>query len=143
MVKKIFALLICFIGLTIFISILNCQGLVNTITLPNGEVVQDLNGEWDVLVEFYGPWISFNSYKGICKITQKGSSFTGVRIIDDKYNPKGTQNFRGELDKSGIKNVQYISNRWDPIDAKGIISEGGNIVIINDGEKIKVTLTRK
>ncbi len=83
MVKKIFALLVCFIGLTIFISILNCQGSMNTITLPNGEVVWDLNGEWDVLVEPYGPWISIDSYKEICKITQEGSSFVGVRMIDD------------------------------------------------------------
>ena len=31
------------------------DGMPNTVTLSNGEVVYDLNGEWDSLVEAYGP----------------------------------------------------------------------------------------
>jgi hypothetical protein len=143
MVKKIFAVLICFIGLTIFISILHCQGSMNTITLPNGEVVWNLNGEWDVFAEPYGPWVSVGSFKQICKITQEGSSFVGVRMIDDQYNPKGSQNIRGELDKSGIKKVQILTTTRGPVDAEGLISEDGNKIIIDDGKKIKVTFTRK
>ena len=56
MVKKTFLVLICFIGLIIFISTLHGQGSKKTITLPNGEVIWDLNGEWDVFIENYGPW---------------------------------------------------------------------------------------
>jgi hypothetical protein len=48
MVKKTFLVLICFIGLIIFVSTLHGQGSKKTITLPSGEVVCDLNGEWDV-----------------------------------------------------------------------------------------------
>jgi len=143
MVKKIFAVLVCLIGLIIFTSILNCRDLIQTIRLPNGEMVWDLNGEWDELTEFYGPWISARHHKQICRITQKGGSFTGVRMLDDKYNPKGSQNLRGELDESGIKKVQILTTTSGPIDAKGIISEGGNMIIIDDGEKIKVTLMRR
>ena len=31
------------------------DGMPNTVMLSNGEVVYDLNGEWDSLVEAYGP----------------------------------------------------------------------------------------
>ena len=83
MVKKTFLVLICFIGLIIFVSTLHGQGSKKTITLPSGEVVWDLNGEWDAFIEDYGPWIAFGSYPQIVKITQKGSSFVAIRMIDD------------------------------------------------------------
>jgi quinol-cytochrome oxidoreductase complex cytochrome b subunit len=144
MVKKIFALFVFFIGLTIFISILNCQGSMNTITLPNGEVIWNLNGEWDTLIQPYGPWSLAPSYKQVTKITQEGSSFVGTRMIADKYNPIGSKSLQGELDKNGIKKVQILSNVLpEPWDAKGLISEDGNKIIIDDGVKVKVTSTRK
>ncbi len=143
MVKKIFALLVCFIGLTIFISILHCQGSIKTITLPNGEAVLDLNGEWDVLVEGYGEARSIGNWKQICKITQEGSSFVGVRMMDDPYNTKGSQNLRGELDKNGFKKVQLVTTLMGSIDAKGQISEDGNKMIIDDGMRVRVTFTKK
>ena len=142
MVKRIFALFVCFIGLTIFISILNCQASMKTIRLPDGEAVWDLNGEWDVFVELYGQWSTFGNWKQICKITQEGGSFVSVRMIDDPYNRKGSQNLRGELDKSGFKKVQIITS-MGPLDAKGTISEDGNKMIIDDGEKARGTYTRK
>jgi hypothetical protein len=144
MVKKIFTLLVCLIGLTILVSILNCQGSMKTITLPSGEVVWDLNGEWDSLIEPYGPWKLAPSYKQLTKITQEGSSFVGTRMMADKYNPIGSKSLQGELDKSGIKKVQIVSNVLpEPWDAKGLISEDGNKIIIDDGVKVKVTSTRK
>ncbi len=145
MVKKIFALLVCFIGLTIvFVSILHSQGSMKTITLPNGEVIWDLNGEWDYLVEPYGPWnYAIDTFWNVCKITQDGSSFVGVRMLADNYNPKGGQVLRGELDKSGFKNVQIVSTRLGPMDAKGQISEDGNEMVIDEGVKVRVTCRRK
>jgi hypothetical protein len=140
--KRVFALFVCFIGLTIFISILNCQGSMKTIRLPDSEVVWDLNGEWDVLVELYGQWSTFGNWKQICMITQGGNSFVGLRMIDDPYNQKGSQMLRGDLDKSGFKKVQIITSRG-PLDAKGTISEDGNKMIIDDGEKVRSTYTRK
>jgi hypothetical protein len=116
---------------------------MKTITLPDGEVVWDLNGEWDVLVEGYGQRSSIGSWKQICKITQDGSSFVSVRMIDDPYNQKGSQNLRGELDKSGFKKVQIITTLMGAIDAKGLISKDGNEMIIDDGIKVRSTYTRK
>ena len=112
MVKKILAVLLCFVGLIIFISTLHGQGLKKTITLPSGEVVWDLNGDWDVQVENYGQW--WGSYPQIWKITQTGSSFVAVRMIDDPWNRKGSEAVRGELDKSGFKKVQIISSKSGP-----------------------------
>jgi len=142
MIRKTFVVLLCSVGLIIFISTLHGQGSKKTITLPSGEVVWDLNGEWDAFVENYGPSISSGSYPQICKITQEGSSFVGVRMIDDPWNQKGSQSLQGELDKSGIKKVTVLV-RSGPIEAKGQISDDGNKIIIDDGYKARLTLTRK
>ena len=55
MVRKIFAVVICSICLIIFVSTLHGQGSKKIITLPNGEVVCDLNGEWDVYMRTLEP----------------------------------------------------------------------------------------
>ena len=132
----------CFIGLIIFISTLLGQESKKTITLPNGEVVWDLNGEWDAFVESYGSGSQYGSYQQIVKITQTGSSFVGIRMIEDPMNPKGKALVRGELDKSGFKKVQINTRLWER-DSKGEISKEGNKMMIDDGVDSKVTLTRK
>jgi hypothetical protein len=142
MVKKTFLVLICFIGFIIFVSTLYGQGLKKTITLRNGEVVWDLNGEWNAFMETYGPWKEFGSYSQIVKITQKGSSFVGIRMMDDPWNPKGQESIIGELDKNGFKKVQIMSG-YGPVDSKGKISEDGNKIVIDDGQKVRHTYTRK
>ena len=142
MVKKTFLVLICFISLTIFISTLHGQGSKKTITLPSGEVVWDLNGEWDTFVENFGRHA--DNYPQINKITQTGSSFVSIRMIDDPYNLKGSQSLQGELDKSGIKKVTITgASGMFVSEAKGQISDDGNKIIIDDGVQIRLTLTRK
>ena len=143
MVKKTFLVLICFIGLIIFVSTLHGQGSKKTVTLPNGEVVWDLNGEWDVFAENYGEWKEYGSYPQVWKITQEGSSFLAVRMIDDPWNQKGSRVARIELDKSGIKEVILIVEGGRPLWAKGQISDDGNKMIIDDGIKTRATATRK
>ncbi len=143
MVKKTFLVLICFISLIIFISTLHGQGSKKTITLPNGDVVWDLNGEWDAFVENYGPYAFAGSYPQIEKITQTGSSFIAIRMIPDPRHPKiGSQSLQGEIDKNGIKTVTIFATRG-PLAAKGQISEDGNKIVIDDGETARLTLTRK
>jgi hypothetical protein len=142
MVKKTFLVLICFISLIIFISTLHGQSSKKTITLPSGEVVWDLNGEWDAFVENYGEWLTFGSYPQIEKITHTGSSFVAIRMIDDPWNQKGSQSLQGELDKNGFKKVQIMAGGI-PLNSEGQISDDGNKIVIDDGRKCRLTLTRK
>jgi hypothetical protein len=142
MAKKAFLVLICFIGLIIFVSTLHGQGSKKTITLPSGEVVCDLNGEWDVFVKNYGPWASFSSYPQMWKITQTGSSFVAVRMIKDYLHEKGSPAAQGELDKCNMKKVTILTG-GPSITAKGRISDHGNKIVIDDGRMVRVTATRK
>lgn len=141
MVKKILLVVICIIALIIFVPTLYGQGPKKTITLPNGDEVWDLGGEWDVSIENYGKLKQWGSYVNIVKITQTGGSIVGIRMKNDA-NPEGSESIRGELDKSGFKKVQIMSG-FGPLDSKGQISEDGNKMVIDDGEKARHTYTRK
>ena len=142
MAKKILLVLICLVSLVIFVSTLHAQSPKKTITLPNGDVIHDLNGEWDALVENYGPWVNFGSYPQIMKITQTGSSFVGIRMMNDPNNRKGSKSIQGELDKNGFKELQMMTG-LGPIEADGKISEDGNKMVLDNGDKVRLTLTRK
>ena len=144
MVKKSFWVVICFIGLIIFVSTLHGQGSKKTITLPNSEVVWDLNGEWDALYEGFGSMQWVGKLKDMVKITQQGGSFVGIKMIGTAFVPKDAVSVEGELDKNGIKKVrvQLSTNTADALDGKGQISDDGNKIII-DAELIRATLTRK
>jgi hypothetical protein len=112
------------------------------VKLPNGEQVVDISGEWDAQIENYGPWAGYGKYPNVIKITLEGNSFVGIRMVADTWHSPGSESFRGELDKSGIKKLQLMTG-LGPIDAKGQISEDGNKILIDDGEKARSTLIRK
>jgi hypothetical protein len=142
MVKKTFLVLICFISLIIFISTLHGQGSKKTITLPSGEVVCDLNGEWDALYE--SVWVG--NFTDMLKITQQGGSFVGVKMIGTAYVPKDAVSVKGELDKNGIKKVRVVLQTYGDSGEecnKAQISEDDNKIIIDGCGTVKVTLTRK
>jgi hypothetical protein len=107
-------------------------------------VVWDLNGEWDTFVENYGPLAFAGKYPQITKITQTGSSFVAIRMIDDPCNLKGSQSLQGEIDKSGIKKVTITgASGMVVIKTKGQIRDDGNKITIDDGVQLRLTLTRK
>jgi hypothetical protein len=140
MVKKTFLVLICFIGLIIFVSTLHGQGSKKTITLPSGEVVCDLNGEWDA--QYKSQYAG--NFTDMLKITQQGGSFVGVKTIGSGTVPKDAVSIKGELEKNGIKRIWIMLFQGDSgMECKGQISEDGNKIIIDGGETVKVTLTRK
>lgn len=142
MTRKAFFVLMCFLSIMAFASTVHAQSLKKTITLPNGEVVLDLNGEWDVLVENYGSWSFAGSYPQLVKVTQTGSSFVGIRMMNDPYNPKGAEQIRGELDKNGFKEI-YIISPQGPLVSVGNISDGGNTLAFHSVDKTRLTYTRK
>jgi len=145
MVKKTFLVLICFIGLIIFVSTLHGQGSKKTITLPSGEVVWDLNGEWDAQYEALGDSSYLGNFADMLKMTQQGDSFVGVKTIGSANVPKDAVSIKGELDKNGIKKVRVVLNTgWGyGEECKAQISEDGNKIIIDGCKNVRVTLTRK
>jgi hypothetical protein len=166
MVRIIIALLITTALSVTFGSVADAEmakqlkpGMPNTITLPNGEVVYDLNGEWDAVYELtvirsITPGGAEQSSKDIVRITQEGSQFVGIKLIGDEWVGKNKEAVKGELEKNGFRKVHAVA--YDPADARGIwvpskgeISEDGNEIVIktkrygHQGYNVTIALKRK
>ena len=124
------------------------KGWKKTITLSSGDVILNMSGEWDVLYEGYGPFSGHGTKKDILTITQECTTFTAVKKIGSKWVPKGAETIKGELDKDGFKAVYgYIGSlamdgsfKWESCEWE--ISENGNKVVLDCGERMKNTHTR-
>ena len=145
MLKKTFLVVMCFIGLIIIVSTLHGQGSKKTITLPSGEVVCDLNGEWNALYEGLVAFSYTGKFADMLKITQQGDSFVGVKTIGSDAVPKDAVSIIGELDKNGIKKVRVVLQTMMGFyeECKAQISEDGNKIIIDGCTSVRVALTRK
>ena len=64
----VFALLVAFASVAI--AQMAEKGWKKTVTLPSGEVILDMSGEWDVLYEYYGAYGGLRPSKGIMMVTQ-------------------------------------------------------------------------
>lgn len=119
------------------------KGWEKTVTLPSGEVILDMSGEWDCFIEYQGMYSGLRSHKVTTEITQEGKTFLGVRLEDTPYWPKGTESIKGELQEDGFKTV-YVNRSdvgWTP--CKWEISENGNKILLDDERVLKLTLKRK
>jgi hypothetical protein len=118
------------------------EGWEKTVTLPSGEKVLDMRGEWDVLVETHGRASWFGSETSICLITQEGTTFSGVKQTEGKIS-KGTKTLKGVLDKDGFKEVQVYTplGLWVPVTWE--ISEHGNKIVFLHEDRVRWTLTRR
>jgi len=118
------------------------QGMPNTVTLSNGEVIYDLSGEWDATYDNkeYG-----GINKDIVKITQKGNEFIGIKLIGNQWTPKGAETIKGELLKDGFKSFYTKTvDGWTPSAVK--VGENCKKIEIETpvyGIKFEITLTRK
>jgi len=122
------------------------------VQLPSGDAVWDLTGEWDAVIENYGPWARFGTYPDVMRITQTGSAFSGIRLKDNPppvAGRAGVHGLQGELEKNGFKHVEIVVPGHDGISrgyvspSTGQISEDGNKMAIDNGLYIRVTLTRR
>ena len=118
------------------------QGSARTMTLPNGEVIADLNGDWNVVQELYGRLGDGGTTSGVYRITQKGASFVAIRTSATLYAQAGSEGARGELDKGGFKNARIVVS-VGPQNAKGQMSGDGNRFVLEDGRSAKQTYTRR
>ena len=114
-------------------------GMPNTITLPNGEVVYDLNGEWDAVYDLnvlsHAGVETTASSKDIVKITQEGNQFVGKTLIGHTWVGKDIETVIGELEKNRFRKVYaFLYDRTERratwILSKGQISEDGNKIVI-------------
>lgn len=79
------------------------EGWEKTVTLPTGEVILDLSGEWDVQVEYYGGYGGLPSHTMTAAITQAGTVFMGLRQTETPWWPKGTEAIKGNLTREYSK----------------------------------------
>jgi len=119
------------------------QGMPNTVTLPNDEVIYDLSGEWDAIYDNkeYG-----GINKDIVKITQKGNEFVGIKLIGNQRTPKGSETIKVELEKDGFKSFStYTVEGWTWATTVKIGEKCNKIEIETHvaGITIDITLTRK
>ncbi len=114
------------------------------VQLASGETVWDLNGVWDAFNENRGTRARYGIYPNMVRITQTGTTFTGIRL---QNNPPpspgraGSPSLRGKLDKDGFKEVSIIDSGGASWPSKGKISEDGKKIVI-ECEPHRLTLTR-
>jgi hypothetical protein len=121
-------------------------GWEKTITLPSGEVVLDMRGEWDVLVETYKQASWAGSGTSICLITQEGNTFSGVKQTEGGMISKGTKTWKGVLDKDGFKEVQVYTlgvGKWIWVPVTWEISEQSNKIVFLHEDLVKWTFNRR
>jgi hypothetical protein len=126
------------------------------VTLPSGETVWDLSGDWDALIENYGPGTRDGTGPNVYRITQAGSAFRAIRTKDDSLLTKevtehghapwgraGSPSLQGELETAGFKHVQIVFGSGGRVlPSTGHISEDGKKMVIDNELYIRVTLTR-
>ena len=141
----VFALMITFASVAI--AQMGEKGWEKTVTLPSGEVILDMSGEWDNHIEFYGPISWVEPVQDIVKFTQEGTAFIGAKQIASRWAPKGTKVIKGKLNKDGFKAVySHIGNEFgifEWAECKWEISEDGNKINLDCRERAKMTLNRK
>ena len=109
------------------------EGMPNTVKLPSGEVVYDLNGEWDAVYDS-GGW---GTYKDIIKIIQNDNQFAGIYLLKgDNLVGKNKKKIKGKISGNVIKEVFFnditdmmtMNLHWAASEAE--ISEDGNEIVI-------------
>ena len=134
--KKILSIVI----MGLFITTIHAQmdnplkeGMPNTVKLPSGEVVYDLNGEWDAVYDS-GGW---GTYKDIIKIIQNDNQFTGIYLLKgDNLVGKNKKKIKGKISGNVIKEVFFnditdmmtMNLHWAASEAE--ISEDGNEIVL-------------
>ena len=115
----------------------------NTITLPTGDIVYDINGEWATVIDDG----SYGTDKDILKITQEGNKFVGILLIGNAYLDKGSELIKGELEKNGFKSIQRNTGKVGWIsESIGKINESCNKIEVKTKFQFHtfvVTLTKK
>lgn len=135
MKRIVVILIIGFVFSTVYAQMDNPlkEGMPNTVRLSSGEVIYDLNGEWDAVYDS-GGW---GIYNDIVKIIQNDNQFVGIYILNgDNLVDKNKEKIRGKIRGNVIDEILFndvtdmmtMNLHWAPGEAK--ISEDGNKIVI-------------
>ena len=99
-------------------------GMPNTLALPDGKVVYDLNGEWDVTLR------ACTTQTGVMKITQDGCQFVGVVVSGNlpQVTEKG-EKVKGNVEGNELTNVSFYTWQGWAMSTAEIKNSGNEIVI--------------
>jgi len=137
-------LALAFAFLNIFSPQMGKSESPRTTTLPSGEMVCDLNGEWNALFEHFGTCMNAGSWKAIIKVKQEGNRFVGTKLSGGNPVTIGKEVIRGELDQKGYKKGEIYMPNWRLwADCKGKIADSCKKIIMDEGSCVQVTLERK
>ena len=109
------------------------EGMPNTVKLESGEVIYDLNGEWNSAYDT-GGW---GTLEDSVKITQDGNQFVGIYLLNgDKLASKNEEKIKGKIKGNVIDEVYFydvidfasFKPHWAP--SAAIISEDGNEIVL-------------
>jgi hypothetical protein len=147
MKRKTTILAACFVALFAWAGFVFAQtatlGAMKTVKLPNGDLVCDLTGEWDALIDNYGEWAEFGSYRNIIKMTLVGDSFRGIRLLDNgPGEPPNSIVVEISPEKNGFKQV-FLSEGTSLCLCNGRLSEDAKKIVLDLKNKVKLTMTRK
>ena len=148
MIKKVYSLPMIFaVAFTLFLTFPPQMGKSESpgiITLPSGEKVCDLNGEWNAFFEHFGTCMHAGSWKAIVKVRQEGNRFVGIKSSGGNPVTIGKEVIRGELDQKGYKKGEIYMPNWRLwANCKGKIADGCKKIIMDEGSCVQVTLERK
>jgi len=150
MIRKLAIWIVYFVVIIAWIGLVLAQtatpAAMKTVKLSNDQEVFDISGEWDVVVEHYDSWAHFGTFPQLYKITQEGTSFTGIRLKDSPpptTGKAGAKCMQGEVDKNGVKKIEVISGHGIILPSNCKMSEDGNKINIDVPQKLRLTLIRK
>ena len=118
-----------------------------TVTLPSGEVVLDMSGEWDTHGEFYGILDFADPVEEVTYFSQEGNTLIGVRQTAPYFGLVCLEAIKGELNREGfimvyafcgneLGNLDWVECKWE-------IGVDGNRITLDCGERLKYSFTRK
>ena len=147
MIKKVYSFLktfaVAFAFLFIFPPPMGKSESPGTIKLPSGEMVCDLNGEWNALFEIYGGCMQWGTIKMIVNIKQGGDRFVATKLSGGGSSTKGDEVIKGELDQKGFKKVERYSPYWGWSLCKGEITNACKKMVMDHEGCQKITLEKK
>jgi hypothetical protein len=119
------------------------KGTPNTLTLSTGDVVYDISGEWDAIIDYGG---FGGDVKDIIKIKQESNIFVGTVSKGDDYLDKDDELLKGELERNGFKSITRNVPGLGWVPSSGKIDESCNKIFVKSGDTgntYSVALTRK